>query len=425
MPPPAPSPASGPAFTDKFVAALKQVNWKQLGMDFKTFGLRFITGDFALIKPEPHEQPAVAAHPPRMAALIVWRRALLFMACVFSVVLLIKSCFDPHTWRTMTMEQTMEGLEKSNPALTAEQRKTQANTEVDSMVEGFGATNIKVVDALFIGSWITQIASAGFLILAAMRWRDWRKSRLLALLGVAVMLVPLLLAMVFPWASLMDFSHIEKQLAGAEGATPEMIKQQMLITRLGFQGGMAVVLLASALPFFYGLFNGVLRATLAAKTLIPASIVCGWSSLLLAITICVPWFAVLSVADQFQADALVIIGILCLLAAPLSLVLKSRRLGAPLTPEEASPVVKRARLIFTGLNLAGVLLLVAYASEKDWISASEVITGVLQYLFNLMLVTVVAVDWLVFLLDRAHRKLTGDAQPEESLRQLGEVLPRA
>lgn len=48
----------------------------------------------------------------------------------------------------------------------------------------------------------------------------------------------------------------------------------------------------------------------------------------------------------------------------------------------------------------------------------------IHYFANLMLVQVVAVDMLVLLLDRAHRKLA-DAAPEEPLRQLGEVLPGA
>jgi len=404
------------------LAALKNVDWALLGRDFKTFGHRFVTGDFALIKPEPHEVPATSGQPPRRGALMVWRRALLFMACVFSIVLLIKSCFDPHTYRAVSMDNAMLSLEKTSPELTADQRREQAKASVEQEVQTFGETNLPVFDTLLVGAWIAQIASTVLVLLAALRWREMRRSRKLALWGVAVVLVPLLGAMVFPWSALMDFSHLGRQFSGMEGVDPQAVAQQTLMTRLMLQGTMAAVLIAGAVPFFYGLFNGVLRATLAAKTLIPASIVCGWSTLLLALTICVPWFLVLTVVDQFQADALIVVGVVCLLAAPLSLVLKSRRLGASLTPEEATLVVKKARLIFAGLNLTGVLLLVAYASEKDWLSASTIITGVLQYFANLLLVTVVAVDQLVLLLDRAHRKLAADMAPGEPLRQLGEVV---
>lgn len=424
-PPLPPAPPPGPAVTEKIAAAFRNVNWQQLAGDFKTFGRRFVTGDFALIKPEPHEAPATAGQPPRMGALMVWRRALLFMACVFTVGLLLKSCFDPHSYRAVSMDNAMQTLEKTSPELTAEQRREQARASVEQEVQTFGESNIPVFDTLLIGTWVTQIASAVLLVLAALRWRELRRSRKLALWGVAIVLVPLLAAMVFPWSALMDFSHLGRQFAGMEGVDAAAVAQQTLLTRLMLQGTMAAMLIAGAVPFFYGLFNGVLRATLAAKTLIPASIVCGWSSLLLALTICVPWFLVLTVVDQFQADALIVIGVVCLLAAPLSLVLKSRRLGASLTPEEATPVVKKARLIFSGLNLTGVLLLVAYASEKGLLNASSLVTGVLQYFANLMLVTVVAVDQLVLLLDRAHRKLAADAAPGEPLRQLGEVIPRA
>ena len=53
----------------------------------------------------------------------------------------------------------------------------------------------------------------------------------------------------------------------------------------------------------------MLRASLATKTLVPASIVCGWGTMLLALTIAVPWFIVLSIVDQMQADVLIFIGV--------------------------------------------------------------------------------------------------------------------
>ena len=152
---------------------------------------------------------------------------------------------------------------------------------------------------------------------------------------------------------------------------------------------------------------------------------CGWGTILLALTICVPWFIVLSIVNQIQADALIVIGVLCLLAAPLSIVLTARRLGMPLSPDEASSLVKKAKLKLTGLNATGVLLVLAYFDEKNLVNASTITTMVIHYFGNLMLVQVVAVDMLVRLLDRAHRKLANDTAPDEPLRQLGEVLPQA
>jgi hypothetical protein len=403
------------------MAAVKNVDWSQMGQDCKLFARRFATADFALIHPGPGEQAAVAGHTPRMASLIVWRRALLFMAAVLSVILAIKSCFDSHTYVALNMEQQLEAVEKNNPLMSPEERRKQAQATVDQEVKAVGEANVAVMDTLLVGSWLTIIASAVFLVLAARAWRDWKSSRKFALIAVAVVLLPQLLALLFPWASLMDFSHLERQFA-AQGMAPAEAALQLRFARLGFQSTMAVALLATALPFIYSLFNGVLRATLTAKTLIPASIVCGWSTLLLAITIAVPWFCVLSIVDQFQLDALIILGVLCLLAAPLSLVLKCRRLGAALLPAEASPVVKRARLIFSGLNIFGALMIVAYLLDKDMMEAETLVSAVLQYFAQLMLITVVAVDWLVFLLERAHRKLVGNESLDESLQQLGEVL---
>lgn len=414
-------PATPPA-SEKILAAFKSVNWQQLGKDLITFGKRFAAGDFARITPESHEQPLVAACRPRMASLMVWRRALLVLACLLTGVFFIKSCFDPHTFRGQIEKGQIEGQIKLIPnTASADVRaeeikriKAEAKTQTDQMVEQFGESNVGIINALMIGLWLSVLASLVFQVLAARAWADWRRSRKLALIAAGLVLVPQLLAMLIPWGALMDFKHLE-----AQGA------QQMTAMKTGIQLMVLIAVLMTALPFFYGLFNGVLRASLSTKTLVPASIVCGWGSMLLAVTIAVPWFIIMSIVDQMQADALIVLGVVCLLAAPLSIVLKARRLGMPLTSEEASAVVSKAKKLLTGLNAGGMLLLLYYLSEKDFIGTSDVISLVLHYFGNLMLISVVAVDLLVLLLDRAHRKLAADTAPDEPLRQLGEVLPGA
>jgi hypothetical protein len=401
---------------DKFVSSFKNVDWKEYGADFAVFGQRFASSDFAKISPKPGEEPAVAGHFPRMAALIVWRRALLAMAFVLGVILFIKSCFDPHTYHAAREKNIFELSIKANPTANADQTKQlreQAKAEADGEVKMIGESNVEVIDGLMGGLWLCLPVSLVFQVLAARAWREWRKSRKMALIGVGVLLIPQLLAMIIPWAAMMDFKHLAAQ--GANTLQISGVKQ-------GVQLAVMLAVLFTALPFFYGFVNGVLRASLSTKTLIPASIVCGWGSMLLAATIAVPWYIVLSIVSQIEAEGLIILGVICLLAAPLSIVFKARRLGVPLTPEEATPLVKRTKMWLTGLNALGVAMIIAYFMDRDKVTAMDVVTMIIHYFANLMLVQVVAVDMLVLLLDRAHRKLLADTTPDESLRQLGEVL---
>ena len=362
--------------------------------------------------------PAVSSYYPRMASLMVWRRALLTLAFVLSAILLVKTCFDPHTFQGIMERATVNEQKKLNPHATSEQIKQieeGAKQYSAELIKVFGSSNVNILDTLFGGLWLCFIASLVFQILAARNWRNWRKSRKMALIGVGVVLVPELVAMIIPWASMMNFNHLNTQGAAM---TSQQMKGVMQLTVI-------YVVLATAIPFFYGLVNGILRASLSAKTLVPSSIVCGWGSMLLAATIAVPWYIILSVVCQFEADALIVTGTVCLLAAPLSILFKARRLGLPLTPEEASPLVKRTKLWLTGLNVLGMAMIIAYLADKDFVSAFDIITLVIHYLANLMLVQVLAVDLLVLLLDRAHRKLASDSAPGEALRQLGEVLSAA
>jgi hypothetical protein len=402
---------------EKIVTAFRNVDWKQLGADLKTFGERFAASDFAKIHPKPHEMPAVSAFAPRMGALIVWRRALLTLACIFSVILLVKTCFDPHTLGGAIEQENLKTWMKTNPKATADEiklAKTQIHEQRNQLVQNLGETNVGIFDGLITGLWLCLFVSLAFLVLAAKDWRDWRKSRKWAVIAVCAILLPQLLAMIIPWGSFMTFKHMEAQ--GADAVKSAKLGTQIIVL---------FYVLQIALPFFYGMVNGVLRASLSAKTLIPASIVCGWGSMLLAITIAVPWFVIFSVVDQLELDAVVILGVFCLLAAPLSIIFRSRKLGLPLTPEEATPLVKRTKLVLTSLNVVGMAMILAYLSDKDLISATDILTLIVHYLANLMMVQVVAVDLLVLLLDRAHRKLAADSQPGEPLRQLGEVLQTA
>lgn len=418
---------------EKVTAALRQVKWEGILEDAKLFPQRFSTGDFALIMPAPNEEAAVVGLPPRVAAHTVWRRALLWMAFTLSVLLIFKSLFDPRTVRASLIQSQTEMLEKQNsdPQLSAEQKlspeqvEKQAEADAENFITSAGKDNIAVIDGLMMGQLLSLIASAVLQFMAAQRWRERARSQLLALWAVGVLLLFQVAMMLIPWSSMMDFKHLEAGLA-AQAANQGFgqIQGGAAQMKLGMQMIMAISILTTSVPFFYSLFNGVLRASLAAKTLVPASIVCGWASILLAATIAVPWFIILSIVDQFQPDALIFLGALCLLAAPLSVVFKSRRVGAPLTSEEATPIVKRAKLLLTILNLAGVALLVTYLSEKDVVKTSQIVTGAMQYFAHLMLISVVAVDLLVRLLERAHRKLAADATPDESLRQLGEALPK-
>lgn len=398
------------------LAAVKNVDWQQFGKDLKTFGKRFAASDFAHITPEVHEQNAVAAFFPRMAALVVWRRALLTLASILTLILVIKSCFDPHTLSSQVEQKTVETQRKLQPKATADEIKAikeGAKADAEQTVKALGESNVGVINGLMIGLWISVMASLVFQAMAAREWRNWRRSRKLSLIALGALLIPQLLAMLIPWSAMMDFKHLE-----AAAGDPA----QMAGMKMGIQMMVLLVVLMNAMPFFYGLFNGVLRASLSTKTLVPASIVCGWGSMLLAITISVPWFIVLSIVDQFQADILFFTGVVCLLAAPLSIVLRSRRLGMPLTPEEATPLVRKAKFLLTGLNVAGVILLLVYFGEKDLVNASQITTLVIHYFANLLLVQVVAVDMLALLLHRAHRKLAADTAPGEPLRQLSEVL---
>jgi hypothetical protein len=256
----------------------------------------------------PAEQKALTAqdvHHQSAQRYLVWRRSIFLMVSVATCVSVLLHIIS------MIVEKAFSGL------------------------SGFGVF-LEIVRLL------SQLAMPAAAILACVFWARVRLSRLLMVLRwSASFAVPLAIAL-FPVHWLVNVAQ----------------ENQAVRTALGIVG--AIVYFALLMPTVLAILPGVLRASVRLKTLLPESIITGWF-----LVASVPLYALLLLVtfitiNQLAGNALLILGILLFMGAPLAYLALAARFTRPLTKAHEVRSLTIAQIVYTLIAAFAVILLVAY-----------------------------------------------------------------
>lgn len=133
---------------------------------------------------------------------------------------------------------------------------------------------------------------------AAWRWRDVRTSRRLARIGFLVTFLAPFLVAALPISRFLDHGPISER----EGSSLNLALSTMVGLRFSFLLGSRAI----------ALFPGIIRASMALKTLLPESPMPGWAAALLAPMYSIFLLVVFARIVQLQGNFLLLIGLACL-----------------------------------------------------------------------------------------------------------------
>jgi hypothetical protein len=295
-----------------------------------------------------------AARPPitdeTQQAFLAWRRSVLFMAALLMVPVAFLHGYEnlkdldnlPSGWRTVT----------------------------------YVSVAIEVGFAIFL--W-TQVR----------RWTAWkRQARTLSWAWLAYFLTPFLVFL-YPLASSLDFGE----------ATGEQRHQMQL--------GVGVLIGAQALlslaPKVISLLQGLIRASIATKSLFPGASAPGWLMVIAAPLYMIIFYIFVLLPYHFSGSGLVVLGMLLVIAAKSSLVGAGLRLTRPLRGDAARHAVKKTLRWWMTLLIAGAVCIVG--GLWGLVSQASPLTLVnfgLSMGANILLLTLIATDALITALDRAR-----------------------
>ena len=308
------------------------------------------------------ERAAMLAAEPAITdeaqqAFMAWRRSVLFVAALLMIPVAIFHAIDNLTFEDGTPE-VWKQLEYVSVA-------------------------VEVGFALFL--W-TQVG----------KWRAWRtQSRRLAWGWMLYFLTPFLVFL-YPLASAVDYGGLD---VGQTHAAKVAIGMAI--------GAQAFLSLA---PKIISLLQGLIRASIATKTLFPGASAPGWMMVIAAPLYMIIFYVFVLLPYHFTGSTLVAVGTLLVLGAKGSLVRAGLGLTRPMTDEAARSATQRAQTVWMALLVAGIAFivgglwdLIAKASPLSLVSFG------LSMGANILLLTLIASDALITGLDRAR-----GVTPEES-----------
>lgn len=358
------------------------------------FAKRFLQG--ATGEPKPTTDEAVIlgsliSERPAMAQWMLWRRALLALCLTALILGTVKAVFfEPHSMRNELHQQTMDNLDKdpaSKDKSDAEKKK-QADETVDQQVKVFGPGNIRVFEVL---SWVSILITLGSLFAvwqAEKSWANLAASKKWALWSLAFVAGPLIIFALIPMESMLDYSHLQ----------PE----EKTTVASAFKILFAVMSVVTIAPLLLGVANGIVRGSLVSRNLVPAATLCGWVTLVVAGFLTIAWLLATAMVMQAAEGGVLLIAMLLILAGPLSLLIRWKTLcWQSITPT----VVSSLNLTFLGLSYAGIAFAFIYLLRNDLLQFNSVLTVMIHYAANLLLVLVVTVDLMLQFMRKAYPQL--------------------
>ena len=280
------------------------------------------------------------------------------------------------------------------------------------LVESLGG--YKVASSVRFVKLFPTLAECAFCLICWLQlrnWTNWRKQRKWLLFGW-------LLFMLTPFAVFMY------PLAYAVQDAKRALTVQV-VSELGYQGAynrvvapfvFAMIALLQLAPKVISLMPGLIRSSMVIKLLFPGASAPGWLIVMCAPLYAMIAYALLIVPYQFSGSGWFIFGVILLMIGQ-GLVMRSGfALAKPMSHEEALRHIKRIRkfylvlLITAAASIIGGLGLLVHLLHMKW---TTVITTVLKFEANVMILTTIGCDLVVTNLDRARGYTEGKEHIEE------------
>ncbi|HUS64829.1 MAG TPA: hypothetical protein VMZ28_09825 [Kofleriaceae bacterium] len=241
-------------------------------------------------------------------------------------------------------------------------------------------------------------------------WAQWRRQRRWLFWGWLLFMLSPFVVFVYPLRTvLLDTVHrpVETLAALGLGGTYKRAVMPFVF---------AMIAMLQLAPKAISLMPGLIRSSLVIKLLFPGSTAPGW-----LIVMCAPLYALLAyviliIPYQFTGSLWFIGGVLGVIAGQAILARAGFALAQPLTEEEALRHIKKVRLYYvTVMLISAALIVVALGSlvSQFNLRVADVITAVLKFESNVLILTMIGADLVITNLDRARSQSVDRRHVEE------------
>jgi hypothetical protein len=242
------------------------------------------------------------------------------------------------------------------------------------------------------------------------KWSSWRQQRRKLFYGWLLFLLVPFVVFVYPLRTIFEDlggSSKEKLLAlGVEGAYRQAVMPFVF----------AMLAMLQLAPKAISLMPGLIRASLVIKLLFPGSSAPGWLMAAAAPLYALLAYVILIIPYQFTGSGWFIAGVIGIVVAQSWLARSGFGLARPMDEHEALAAIKRVRKVYLATMISsGILIIVALGSlvAKLNLRPTDVITAIMKFETNVLILTMIGADLVVTNLDRARGYTAGRGHVEE------------
>ncbi len=242
------------------------------------------------------------------------------------------------------------------------------------------------------------------------RWAHWRSQRKWLFWGWVLFMATPFVVFLYPLRSvLVDTvsNPIETLRAFGVGGTGRRLYMPFVFSMI------AMLQLA---PKAISLMPGLIRSSLVIKLLFPGSSAPGWIIVMAAPLYALLAYVILVIPYQVTGSGWFIAGVLGVIAGQALLARAGFALAQPLSEEEALIHIKRVRRYYvTVMVVSAVLIVIALGSLVNQLNLrwADVVTAVLKFETNVLILTMIGADLVITNLDRARSQTAGRGHVED------------
>lgn len=311
---------------------------------------------------------------PQLQAFLAWRRSVLFLVAVFLVPLTIIGLGDALRLGDVAWQVRMV---KFAPA---------------------------IAEGVFMGICWNQLR----------RWHEWRKQRRVLFIGWLIFLVTPFIVFVYPLRYI--FEEVAKEMSTKEAWATMGIAGIPALKKAVQPFVFAMLAMLQLAPKVISLMPGLIRSSMVIKLLFPGSSAPGWLIATAAPLYALFVYVILIVPYQFTGSGWFMAGIVGVIFGQGMLCYTGFGLARPLEDADALIAIKRARKIYLFVMITSAVCIItalgglAKLLHLRW---TDVVTTILKFETNVLIITMVGADLVVTNLDRARKYGHGRDHIEE------------
>ena len=241
------------------------------------------------------------------------------------------------------------------------------------------------------------------------KWAHWRTQRRKLFWGWLLFMLTPFIVFIYPLRTIFEElggSSREKLLAlGVEGVYRQAVMPFVF----------AMLAMLQLAPKAISLMPGLIRASLVIKLLFPGSSAPGWLMVMSAPLYALLAYVILIIPYQFTGSGWFIAGVLGVVAGQAVLARAGFALAKPMDEAETLRQIAKVRKYYLAVMLiSAVLIVVALSALVSQLNlrATDVITAVLKFETNVLILTMIGADLVVTNLDRARNYTAGRGHVE-------------